>query len=169
MFKRNLRFIIVGLVVALTTVMCVIFWPDRTEREDKGKSELDNVGNSANVIEEKGFEISTPYGPLYYPEKWKEFVRIEETEATEYKLQFWALIDGHEEQHLFDIVYEGKGENFLGYIHDKNGDKVSVHMECFDINISEEWSKEQKEQLFAMQEDVNYIIDRLQENEKFEN
>ena len=121
--------------------------------EDDISSEfVDSSGESADIF------VETPYGGLYYPGKWKEYVRIEISQESVYSVVFYGSVNGKTEQHLFSLTYAGEEGYELGTTVDSQGNDVVVRMIPGELMMGDDWTDEEKEIIFQMQEDVNYLI-----------
>lgn len=124
--------------------------PGKSEQEDQqGEEET-----SGDLL------IETPYGQLKYPEKWKEQIRIEKTEGQPYTVKFYGCVAEGKEQLLFSICF-GDGDGIvMGTVQDSEGNSVTVRMIPTEIS-AEDWTDAELNELYAMQEDINYLISAL--------
>ena len=115
-----------------------------------------------------GFEIQTPYIALKYPEKWQDSVRTEITGTdTEYFVTFYSLIAGKEDTELFSVFFNQESEFLWGTLKTEEGKDISVGFSFAELNLDEGWTQEETETVYAMQEDVNYLLDDLSRKENF--
>ena len=63
--------------------------------------ETDTKSTVEEMLEEDSFTIETPVVNMYYPSKWQEQIRVEQTEGDVYVVKFFGTVEGKEEQHLF--------------------------------------------------------------------
>ncbi|MDO4622411.1 MAG: hypothetical protein Q4B22_05620 [Eubacteriales bacterium] len=104
--------------------------------------------------------IATDFGDIYYPDQWMEFIQIDQTtEGDVLTLLFNARVKDKEFS-LFHVVINGEGDNG-GLLTDANGETHKVSIEMMEIEDTEGLSSEEQDRLYAMQEDVNYIIEHL--------
>lgn len=147
---------------------------NKVEQQDENSNEAVNGDvdedieewNKETALEEKGFKIETPYVELNYPEYWKKQVRVEQVEDSVYTVQFYGILEGKEEQHMFDIVFGGDEGTPIGYV-ESNGEEIVVNVVSYSLNLDESWSEEETTTLYTMQEDINYIIWSLEESKDF--
>lgn len=137
--------------------------PANTESDRQEQS----VNTIDEMLEQEGFTVTTPLVDLYYPEKWKEKIRVGQIEGDIHVVQFWATIKEKEEIHIFDIVFGSEEEYVLGYFEGENKEKIPVNIISYDFELSEDWTEEERNELYVMMEDINYIINRLQEEDGF--
>lgn len=143
-------------------------------QETQGDNNVDNqqVENVESTVDqqieaEEGFAIETAYGNLYYPTKWQNQVRVHPVEGDVYTVQFFGVIEGKAEQHLFDIVFGGTDGFTVGNL--TIGDTtVSVNLVFADIALDASWNEEESNTIYAMQEDANYLLGMLEKEVNFE-
>lgn len=174
--KRNNQKIlmIVGMVVVAIVIAIVSYTIGFNngkvsvgESTQQDSQELNNAGKQEEL--EAGFSIDTPYGAISYPLKWKEQIRTEAVEQGDsYTVQFHGTVEGREEVHLFDIIFAGENGYNIGHLTTDKGTKVAVNIVSYDFKENDEWTDEEYNTYCAMQEDVNYIIQVLLQNEDFE-
>lgn len=137
---------------------------------NESESDLENRNQITStwdeMLKEEGFEITTSVVNLYYPKKWEEKVRIEHNQGDVYSVQFFVSVK-EQELNIFDIVFGGEDGDTFGYVKKNNDEKIPVNIICYDLKLENNWSEEEKSEIYSMQEDVNYIIAKLQQEEKF--
>jgi hypothetical protein len=106
--------------------------------------------------------IDTPYIPLTYPGKWKDMLFVEEyADGAIHQVEFYGMLPEKDTQHLFTIQFGVEGDGKLGVVYDENGEKVPVNLILGVFIPDEEWTDEEKQTIYAMQEDLNSLIDNL--------
>lgn len=105
--------------------------------------------------------IDTPYGQLHYPGQWKSMIRIEQKTHPELRVSFFGKVEDLPEIPLFDISFGATGENAIGIL-EFDGNGISVGVTAYPIEPTEMWSQKCTDTLFAMQDDMNYLIQRLE-------
>ena len=133
--------------------------------EIASKFSLDNVNvtsptekqvNNANDI-----IISTQYGDLYYPDQWTEFVKTEQkSENDVVVVRFGAEINS-KVYPLFEVMIGGEGANSVGTLTDSAGTSRNVSINVDEIVQDPDLTEGEQNRLYAMQEDLNYLIDNL--------
>lgn len=162
------------LILILCLISCGIIAVVALDRESNNSTaiETEQQGQVTSTLdqmfEQEGFIIETPIVNLHYPEKWKEQIRVEQIEGDVHTVQFIATVEGKEEVHIFDIAYGSEEGYTLGYLEDDNEEKVPVNIISYDFELGEEWTEEEKNEVYTMLEDVNYIIEILQKDARFE-
>ncbi len=173
MKKKNL---IVGIAIVicmiLVVVIGVLWMKDSNKKSDEGKVETGNqevISTMDELRTEDGFGIETPYCTIYFPTKWQEQVTVDKQEGDVYTLQFSGTVEGKDAQHLFDLQFGGTEGFALGTITTADGNEVTISAVFAEDTMNESWTEEEKLTIYAMQEDINYIIAKLEETEGFKN
>lgn len=106
--------------------------------------------------------IETGYGRLFFPEQWAELLKTDRETGEGYvKITFSAEIAGTVYP-LFEIaVGDQDGGSQIGSLTDGNGVVRDVRMELFPLRNVTDLSEGELDRLYAMQEDVNYLIDGI--------
>ena len=115
----------------------------------------------------EAIEIVTKYGTLLYPKEWESNLRNEIVDSDVYKVEFYGTVEGKKEQHLFDLLFNGTEGYNLGTLTTETGEAVQINIESYDFELDDSWTEDEKFTLYAMQEDINYTIGMLSENENF--
>lgn len=106
-------------------------------------------------------EIPTPYGNLYYPAKWEGFLRTQEMQEEVFSLQFICALDTQKEIGLFTIYFGGDQGAYVTELPDGEGGMVSVRLEVDTLQLPESMPEEEKDIVFAMQEDLNFLLQHI--------
>lgn len=123
------------------------------EKTEKG---TENQVNNANDI-----IISTQYGDLYYPDQWTECVQIDQSTAGNALVVSFAAQINDVQYPLFKVtIGEGDGSK-IGELTDSAGTKRDVYLQLEEIQEDPNLNDGEQNRLYAMQEDVNYLIDNL--------
>ena len=152
------------IIIAIVIILCFSFTGCNKNTEDQVGTTNTHKDTTEEAIEE--MDIETSFGTLKFPAKWKEQIRIEIEDESECTIRFYGTVEGKEEQHLFNISFGGEGDIPIGSII-MDGVGYDVCMTFAELDI-EDWNEEDANTLFAMQEDVNYIIKCLEKNSNFE-
>lgn len=117
---------------------------------------------NAEVTEDGGMmEVGTEYGTLYYPARWKDaLVTAQEKSEETLTVDFSASVEG-KEYRLFQVVIGGQEGDSAGMLTDNAGTARNVQLSVEEISGIEELSEEQQNQLYAMQEGVNDLLENL--------
>ena len=117
------------------------------------------ISEAVPVIED--IVITTDYGDLHYPEQWTNLAEI--TTAVEeeaIKVTFEAPI-GDTKYFLFAVVIGGEEGVPAGELTGPDGVVRSVNLIVEEIVEIPELTEGEQNRLYAMQEDLNYIIENL--------
>lgn len=126
--------------------------------DDSVVSQQPSEGGSVHNI-----EIDTPFCTLYYPARWKNYLRVDQEEAQArgvYMVRFYGKIDGCEDVLLFSLYFGGDEGEQLGAVMSEANTPVPVNL-LMDGLILESMSNEDAEILYSMQEACNQLIERL--------
>ncbi len=106
--------------------------------------------------------ISTDYGDLYYPDQWEEFIQIDEEKEDESTTLFFKAVINSNEYELFDIQISGESDSeSAGTLTAEDGSTSDIYISMKEIADTGNLTEGETDRLYAMQEDINYIIDNL--------
>ena len=104
--------------------------------------------------------VQTPLGTLYYDACWVEMMRTEqETADQSLVVRFYADLEG-QRYDLFSVTI-GAAEANAGQITDDRGTSRNVYVTVEDLGDLSALEDEQKNVLYAMQEQINFVIGKL--------
>ena len=126
--------------------------------EDHAGPEWSTETPESNISED--MQIDTPYGVLHYPAEWEENLHTLQTEGEDYRVQFYGILNGNDQVLLFTLIFGGDHGEQLGVIRDSQGQYVTVNLLMEEL-VQEIRSENELTMLFAMQEAVNQLIDKL--------
>lgn len=105
--------------------------------------------------------IETAYGTLYYPDQWEQFIKTEqETVGDTIAVSFSAVIQDTVYP-LFEVTIGGTEGTEVGKLTDADGTKRTVYMRMDKLTEDPALTDGEQNRLYAMQEDLNYLIDNL--------
>lgn len=106
--------------------------------------------------------VATPYGVLYYPANWEESFSARTTRGENYLVSFYGTTDGVELP-LFSVSFgNASAEGHLfGTIDDGQGGSVEVRVNVIQFAEEDSWDTGTVETFYAMQDEVNTIIDQI--------
>lgn len=105
--------------------------------------------------------VETEFGTLYYHSQWSEYMVTEQTRTEQIlTVTFFAQMDGVRYA-LFDVTIGGEEEVSDGWLTDDNGVSRQVAVSLASLEAPEWMSPEEADRLYAMQEDVNFVIEHL--------
>lgn len=110
---------------------------------------------------EPPISVETPYGELCYSARWSETMEARVTEEETYvKVDFYGTPKDTPYLLFTLTIGEGVGES-VGTLTDAGGTKRKVYAEMPEIPELWDLPLRQQEQLFAMQEEINIVIQYL--------
>ena len=109
---------------------------------------------------EETFGVHTPCGDLVFPAEWEGIVgtSVAETDGG-CEVTFSTSVSNHDYR-LFVVTIGGDGDA-VGSITGPDGNDRNVSIEMLDLGDISSLSEDQQNQLYAMQEGVNTIIEGL--------
>lgn len=101
--------------------------------------------------------VKTPYCDLHFPKKWKDYVTTEhQQEGHAYSVKFFGTVPGHAAQLLFVVHFNSDEGTQIASV-----GGVLVSLTVNELVPDASWSDGDRNTLFAMQEDLNYLLSKL--------
>ncbi len=148
MKKRTVWMIVCALLVSMLAAGC-------SSNAEDAKQEP----SAAPVNEE--IVIGTPYGDLCFPNQWEEYLKIDQSKAGDrVEVTFSAKISDQVFP-LFAIVIGGDTGDVAGTLTAADGTQRNVYVKICEIVEDGSVSELEQKRMYAMQEDLNYLIDHL--------
>ena len=133
----------------------------RTETPVVSDPGYEGDSDSQGAKTEDHLVVETEYGDLYYPAQWGEYLSTsQETVGGSLSVVFSAKI-GETEYPMFQVTIGESEDTEVGELTDDSGAKRAVHMSVFELEEDPSLSAEEQQRMYAMQEDLNYVIDHL--------
>lgn len=106
--------------------------------------------------------VSTVYGDICYQEQWSEYMRVD-MQASEGLLtvNFMAEFNGLKYP-LFDVLIGVNEEEAVTHMTGPDGNIYGVGVNFVELDEYPELAEDQQNQLYAMQEDINFVIESIQ-------
>lgn len=105
--------------------------------------------------------VSTAFGNLQYQDQWIEFMRVEQhAEGDNLRVTFSAEIN-RVRYGLFELLIGDMDGTPAGKITDAEGVQRNVYIHMMEIVETSALTDSEQNRLFAMQEDINYIIENM--------
>ena len=139
---------VLGIVCLLMSCLLLV----GCSKDNAPQKETAAVSDGQPVQDEHAEEIviGTAYGDLYYPAQWEEFLQV----------AFSGKID-EALYPLFTIII-GSGDGVsAGTLTGGDGTQRSVYVQITEVTGNAALSQIELNRLYAMQEDLNYLIDHL--------
>ena len=111
-------------------------------------------------------KIETEIIDLYYPQRWEDNLTVVTDVAGKLgTVQFYAIF-GQDRELVFTVEFGGDGEIYLGSVR-KGSEEIPMVLHYAEPTFDGQWSSEEQETYWTMQEDVNYLLAALKENKAF--
>ncbi len=127
----------------------------------QGKNSDTNVESTTQDETSYQMTISTKYGDLYYPDQWEEYLKTSQEEKDESLIVNFNASINDETYSLFTVMIDSDEGTSVGEITDADGKKHSVSIEMEEIENIDDLTDTEQQRIYAMQEDLNYVIDYL--------
>ena len=105
--------------------------------------------------------FSTTYGILCYPEEMADAIRYEIHEGDVYVVAFYGTVEGLPEQPLYDVCFGEDLKEYAGTVVGPQGELMKVVIEFQPLVPGKDWTDEQRDGLYALQETANQVLDEL--------
>lgn len=102
-------------------------------------------------------EINTDFGTLYIPQKYEQLLKTEVDNDT---VKFSTEQDG-KTYILFSLSIGEEAGQLAGTLTDKRGTSRDVYVTVYDLGDISELAQDKQDQLYAMQEAVNVVVENL--------
>lgn len=166
MTKRRM----VSLFVVCALILFVFVGCRNNEFADdgiQGTAETNQEGIANDIMEKTDefygdIEIATPYIGLHYPEKWLNYLKIKKNFEEESNVTFFACINGKKDVELFTLHFNEDGAMPIGVLN-LESNSVYIAFSYAEIKYDNTWTQNEKDIVNAMQEQINYIINCLEE------
>lgn len=163
--------VLITIIALLLIVIAALLWMLLGKSDGKIKGNIFYQGQNITVgnpdDKREAIEIVTKYGAFYYPIEWEKNLRTEIVDKDGYKVEFYGTVEGKEEQHLFDLFFNGSIGYNLGTLTTENGENVAINIESYSFDLDDTWTEDEEFVLYAMQDDINYMIGKLSESGNF--
>lgn len=105
--------------------------------------------------------VSTPYGDLYFQDQWEDYMETEQNVTDDaVEVSFYAQINDMNYTLFYVTIGPGEG-TCVGELTGPDGVKREVFVRSNEMEEVPELSESERNRLYAMQEDINYIIENL--------
>jgi hypothetical protein len=115
---------------------------------------------AAPETEPQPIPVETPYGTLYYQPQWEGLLLTEQTMTDDVLCVTFLTRIGEQEYQLFRISI-GVPEANAGTICDREGNRRNVQVSMEELGDLSALTDDQKNMLYALQEEINFVIDKL--------
>ena len=149
----------------VSMLLCVIFvcgllagcGGDKAQNVKKEQS-----GSTAPAdVPPEGLAVHTGYGDLYYPERWQEYVTIRQEQNGNTIAVTFETKSGEETYELFKVLIGDDSSEVVGSLTDDTGTQRNVYLHVEELPADSGLEETEQTRFYAMQEDLNYLIDNL--------
>ena len=177
-FMKNNKKLVVMLAVILIVLIGIavaLFMKGNSSKDEvKEKVESQESTEGEDVIstveqqikDEEAYCIETEYVNLYYPKKWKDNIETEILNEEGYVVEFYGKVEGKDRQKLFEVVFNGDASMMAGTIEGEEGNTY-VGFNFAEPEMGDDWTDEEVNTIYAMQEDLNYLIGMLEKEDGY--
>ena len=124
-------------------------------------SKVSSAENALSGNEVQECRIETAYGTLYYPKQWEEYVTIDQQQNSNTIVVSFVATLHNTSYRLFEVTIGGTEGAPAGQLTDATGVKRTVYMQVYELDEDPALTAPEQNRLYAMQEDLNYLIDHL--------
>lgn len=152
--------LITAFVLTCFVVLVGCGMKDKTDPVDTQSTQAETTASDPAAAAEPTFAVETPCGNLTYPEAWKDQLQTEvsETEAG-CDVSFSTTI-GEQQFRLFTVIIGGD-DNSAGTLTAPDGTTRNVSLDVPDLGDISALSQSDQDQLYAMQEGLNVVVESL--------
>ena len=165
--KLSIRCVIV--LVLLVCCVCAGVWYLNKDKDTDMPSGNNQVNPYYDERLDDAIEVETNYCKLYYPSEYKNELVVKYSENYGYIVEFYGSLEGKDEVHLFDICFNSDDGDLLGYFENTGDQVVNVSVSIFDLEFDDSWTEEEKNIIYGMQEERNFVVDSLSLDENYVN
>lgn len=129
--------------------------------------DVSSKAESVDEFEEKASTVKTSYIDLFYPEKWEGMIETRETNIKNgLTVDFCGKVNNKNEI-IYKIHFNIESENSfnIGILEDG----TIITAEIVDFIPNDNWSQEEIDTMCALQETINYTIEKIKETPGFSN
>lgn len=134
---------------------------DNNQGSGSGQAEEQPAQTQPPVYDTEDMALDTPYMELHYPAMWAEYLNVQVSKGTPYRVGYYANFEGHGSLHLFTVSFGGSKGTLLKTIKTSDGQMVEIRIEVPELSLDSSWTEEEQTFAYAMQEDLNYLLDRM--------
>ena len=149
----------------LSVFLCVVFACSLfagCSKEENGTAEQGNNNAAAETaVIPEDIVIHTDYGDLHYPDRWQEYVTIRQEQNGNTIAVTFETKSGEETYELFKVLIGDDSSEVVGSLTDDTGTQRNVYLHVEELPADSGLEETEQTRFYAMQEDLNYLIDNL--------
>lgn len=120
-----------------------------------------NSQSSEAASEDEDVVVRTSYGDLHYPGRWQEYVIIRQEQKGNTIVVVFETQSDDETYELFKIFIGDDCGVVVGSLTDNDGVQRNVYLQVEELPADSKLTESEQTRLYAMQEDLNYLLDNL--------
>lgn len=163
--KKSMKCLISLILLCVLLAGCSAGESSASVKQHEGTAAEHTAGSveSAPTVEElEESKIETAYGTLYYPKQWEKYVTTEQQENGDTIVVSFVATLHNTSYRLFEVTIGGTEGAVAGELTDAGGTKRTVYMQVDELEADHALTATEQNRLYAMQEDLNYLIDHLE-------
>ncbi len=162
--KKSKKWIYYAIYIALLSII-ISGCSSTTEKTDADKDRMveETKPDKGDTEKLEDLVIHTEYGDLHYPEQWREYISINQESADDNVIVSFETESGNTTYPLFQIIIgNDKDGTIVGGLMDESGTQRNVCLRVYEIPENVDLAEEELSRFYAMQEDLNYLVDNLE-------
>lgn len=164
--KNTKKLIIILILLVLIGIGLIFIIDNNKSKETNGYVKVSALSDEDKEKLDNAIEVETKYCTLYYPSEFKEVLEVKYSDETGYKAEFYGKVKGKENVHLFDICFNSDDGDLLGYL-EYDEENVNMSFAINELEFDDNWKQEDIDKMYAMQEEVNFVLAALGTNENY--
>ena len=104
---------------------------------------------------------------LHYPKNWEMYLHTELVSEEPCTVRFAADLEGKTRVAMFDVTLSTEAEDPVGSLTGGDGEIWLLSLTYHDFAPDDSWSESEKNLVYAMMEDINYMLDCLSQTNGF--
>lgn len=158
--KKAKRFVLIFLCVVLAGMLAA----GCSSGDNETPEDIENGSGTTDqpaLAHEEDIVIETAYGNLYFPKQWEEYLQIDQiSDVDSVEVVFSGKVN-ETVVPLFSIVIGGDTGNIAGVLTGADGTQRNIYVKIEENIENASLSQVEQKRFYAMQEDLNYLIDNL--------
>ena len=143
-------------VLLCIVILCMILTGCGNGNGTDAQQENDPTGtNSEDIV------VSTDFGDLHYPERWREYVTIRQEQNDDTITVAFETESEGKTYELFEVLIGDDTSDVIGSLTDAAGAQRNVYLHVEELSENSGLKENEQTRFYAMQEDLNYLIDHL--------
>ena len=153
----------------ISMFLCVIFvcgvlagcGNDDVQNDNVQNVQEDQNNNASTNVIPEDVVVHTDYGDLHYPDRWQEYVTIRQEQNGNTITVIFETRSGEDAYELFKVLIGDGSSEVVGSLTDDTGTQRNVYLYVDELPADSGLEEPEQTRFYAMQEDLNYLIDNL--------